>query len=69
MEIVRLELDLRRLRHSDGELEERRAQRQQIEILKADLDSANAHMVALKKELSKTQVIYILTGFQFLSGI
>lgn len=56
MEIVRVELDLRRLRSSDGGAEERYRQRQQIEALKCDLDAANSHLVALKYEVSKTQV-------------
>lgn len=56
MEIVRIELDFRRLRCSDGELQERNLQRQQIEAVKADLDASNSHFVALKYELSKTQV-------------
>ena len=58
MEIVRTELDLRRLRYSDGELHTRYLQRQQIEAVKIDLDASNSHFVALKYELSKTQVSY-----------
>lgn len=56
METVRVELELRRLRHNDGGLEERNKQRQQIEAIKADLDDSNSHLVALKYELSKTLV-------------
>lgn len=56
MDIVRVELDLRRLRHSDGEYEERKSQREQIDALKLDIDAANSVIVALKYELSKTQV-------------
>ncbi|KAK4015578.1 hypothetical protein OUZ56_030552 [Daphnia magna] len=55
MDIVRVELDLRRLRHSDGEYEERKSQREQIDALKLDIDAANSVIVALKYELSKTQ--------------
>jgi hypothetical protein len=56
MEIVRVEMDLRRLRHNDGESEERKSQREQIEVLKLELNSSNSHLVALKYEVSKTQV-------------
>lgn len=56
MEIVRVEMDLRKLRHNDGESEERKSQREQIEILKLELSSSNSHLVALKYEVSKTQV-------------
>ena len=63
MEIVRIELDLRRLRYSDGELQERYLQRQQIEVVKADLDAANSHFVALKYELSKTQVSHCVCWY------
>ncbi|EFX81493.1 hypothetical protein DAPPUDRAFT_102466 [Daphnia pulex] len=55
MEIVRVEMDLRRLRHNDGESEERKSQREQIEVLKLELNSSNSHLVALKYEVSKTQ--------------
>ena len=56
MEIIRVEMDLRKLRHNDGESEERKSQREQIEILKLELSSSNSHLVALKYEVSKTQV-------------
>lgn len=56
METVRVEMELRRLRFNDGEAQERNQQRQQIEALKTDLDASNAHLVALKHEVSKTQV-------------
>ena len=56
MEIVRVEMDLRRLRHNDGESEERKSQREQIEVLKLEFNSSNSHLVALKYEVSKTQV-------------
>jgi hypothetical protein len=56
MEIVRVEMDLRKLRQNDGESEERKSQREQIEILTLELSSSNSHLVALKYEVSKTQV-------------
>lgn len=56
METVRVELELRRLRHNDGGLEERNKQRQQIEAIRTELEASNSHLVALKYELSKTLV-------------
>jgi len=68
MEIVRIEMDLRRLRHNDGESEERKSQREQIEVLKLELNSSNSHLVALKYEVSKTQVssgVVFFNSFHF----
>lgn len=56
IEILRMELELRRLRSSLGDLHERQTQRQQIEALKKELDVGNSYLVGLKYELSKTQV-------------
>jgi len=56
MEILHVEMDLRRLRSSLGDLEERQKHRQQIEVLRGELDASNSYLVALKYELSKTQV-------------
>ena len=68
MEIVRVEVDLRKLRHNDGESEERKSQREQIEVLKLELSSSNSHLVALKYEVSKTQVSSPISLLDFENG-
>ena len=48
--------ELRKIRNNAGEPEERIVLRHQIEATRGELDASNSYLVALKYELSKTQV-------------
>lgn len=56
MEHLRANLELKRLRGGTDTADERRHLRLEIETLKKNLDSSSVHLVALKHQLSKTQV-------------
>lgn len=57
MEHLRADLELKELRGSADTADQRRNLRLEIETIKKNLDSSSVHLVALKHQLSKTQVI------------
>ena len=58
MEQLRADLELKKLRGNADAPDQRRNLRLEIETLKKNLDSNSVHLVALKYQLSKTQVTF-----------
>jgi hypothetical protein len=57
LEILRADLELRGLRGAVNDPELRQKQRQEAELLKVELEQNQSHLVALKHELLKTNVM------------
>ncbi len=57
LEILRADLELRGLRGAVNDPELRQQQRQEAELLKVELEQNQSHLVALKHELLKTNVM------------